>query len=134
MSLCAKSRHRSRLSCRTSATQQTSTGVPGFRNSLRYRSRSEVRPAGKVRKNARGVCVARWYDPGTGQFMSVDPDLAETDQPYAFADDDPVNASDPTGRVVQGAEGGWPVSDTNPPGAIGEPGRLGLSCLETGRT
>jgi hypothetical protein len=40
---------------------------------------------------------ARWYDPGTGQFLSVDPDLAETDQPYAYASDDPVNNSDPSG-------------------------------------
>ena len=51
----------------------------------------------KVRQNARGVCVARWYDPGTGEFMSVDPDLAETDQPYAYAGDDPVNETDPSG-------------------------------------
>jgi len=29
--------------------------------------------------------------------MSVDPDLAETDQPYAYAGDDPVNTSDPSG-------------------------------------
>jgi hypothetical protein len=50
-----------------------------------------------VRENARGVCVARWYDPGTGQFMSADPDVAETGVPYAYAGDDPVNASDPTG-------------------------------------
>ncbi len=37
------------------------------------------------------------YDPTTGQFMSVDPDLAETDQPYAYAGDDSVNEADPTG-------------------------------------
>ena len=45
---------------------------------------------------------ARWYDPGTGQFMSVDPELAETGQPYAYAADDPVNATDPTGRLTAG--------------------------------
>jgi hypothetical protein len=32
--------------------------------------------------------------------MSVDPDLAETDQPYAYAGDDPVNESDPSGDWV----------------------------------
>jgi hypothetical protein len=32
--------------------------------------------------------------------MSVDPDLAETDQPYAYAGDDPVNESDPSGMCV----------------------------------
>ncbi len=33
--------------------------------------------------------------------MSVDPDLAETDQSYAYAGDDPVNEADPTGRDTQ---------------------------------
>lgn len=32
--------------------------------------------------------------------MSVDPDLADTDQPYAYAGDDPVNESDPSGDGV----------------------------------
>ncbi|HMK96976.1 MAG TPA: RHS repeat-associated core domain-containing protein, partial [Acidimicrobiales bacterium] len=41
---------------------------------------------------------ARWYDPATGQFLSVDPALAETDQPYAYAGDDPVNEGDPSGK------------------------------------
>ena len=49
---------------------------------------------------------ARWYDPGTGQFMSVDPDLAETGQPYAYAGDDPVNEVDPSGLVTVGYCGG----------------------------
>jgi RHS repeat-associated protein len=40
---------------------------------------------------------ARWYTPGTGLFTSVDPDLAETGQAYAYADDDPVNEEDPSG-------------------------------------
>jgi hypothetical protein len=59
---------------------------------------SSEAPCGlKLHRRGRGVCVARWYDPGTGQFMSVDPDLADTDQPYAYAGDDPVNESDPSG-------------------------------------
>ena len=44
---------------------------------------------------------ARYYDPTTGQFLSVDPDVAETDQPFAYADDDPVNEADPTGDCYQ---------------------------------
>jgi RHS repeat-associated protein len=40
---------------------------------------------------------ARWYDAGTGEFETVDPDVAETDAPYAYAGDDPVNEGDPTG-------------------------------------
>ena len=38
---------------------------------------------------------ARWYDPATGQFLSVDPDLAETGEPYAYAGDDPVKRGGP---------------------------------------
>ncbi len=41
--------------------------------------------------------INRYYDPGTGQFTSVDPDLSQTLQPYAYANDDPVLLSDPTG-------------------------------------
>jgi RHS repeat-associated protein len=40
---------------------------------------------------------ARWYEPGIGEFTSVDPDLAETGQPYQYAGDDPVNENDPSG-------------------------------------
>ncbi|HUC14776.1 MAG TPA: RHS repeat-associated core domain-containing protein [Acidimicrobiales bacterium] len=66
---------------------------------------SERSSTSQVRHNAFGVCVARWYDPGTGQFMSVDPDLAETDQPYAYAADDPVNEGDPSGLYCAGTVG-----------------------------
>src|SRR4029079_2676504 len=44
---------------------------------------------------------ARLYDPSIGRFISRDPLLiprtASTTNPYAFADNDPVNASDPSG-------------------------------------
>ena len=40
---------------------------------------------------------ARWYDPATGQFTSVDALVALTSQPYSYAGGDPVNANDLTG-------------------------------------
>jgi len=40
---------------------------------------------------------ARWYDPATGQFMSQDPEVDQTLQPYAYAGDDPTNYADPEG-------------------------------------
>jgi hypothetical protein len=50
--------------------------------------------------------VNRYYDPTTDQFLSIDPDVATTDQPYVFTNDDPLNASDPLGLW------GWnPISD-----------------------
>ena len=47
--------------------------------------------------------VHRYYDPGTGQFLSVDPLVGETGQPYQYAEGDPPNASDPNGLDTQGA-------------------------------
>jgi RHS repeat-associated protein len=41
--------------------------------------------------------INRYYDPSTDQFLSVDPDVQTTDQPYAFVNDDPLNATDPLG-------------------------------------
>ncbi len=43
---------------------------------------------------------ARWYQPGSGQLLGVDPALDQTGQPYNYADDDPVNGSDPSGNCV----------------------------------
>ncbi len=40
---------------------------------------------------------ARWYDPATSVFMSVDPMVSSTGQPFVYAGDNPVNSSDPSG-------------------------------------
>jgi len=45
---------------------------------------------------------ARLYDPAIGRFVSRDPLLTAASNPYAFADNDPVNLSDPTGLAPQG--------------------------------
>jgi hypothetical protein len=42
--------------------------------------------------------INRYYDPSTDQFLSIDPDVTTTDQPYAFTNDDPLNAEDPLGQ------------------------------------
>jgi RHS repeat-associated protein len=44
--------------------------------------------------------VNRYYDPATGQFLSVDPDLTETGQPYEYAADAPTDAIDPYGDEI----------------------------------
>jgi hypothetical protein len=49
--------------------------------------------------------VGRYYDPGTGQFISVDPLVNETGQPYAYTGDDPVNGTDPLGLCTTKAYG-----------------------------
>jgi RHS repeat-associated protein len=40
---------------------------------------------------------ARYYDPTTSQFLTPDPLLAHTRDPYGYAADSPTNAGDPTG-------------------------------------
>ncbi len=44
--------------------------------------------------------VDRYYDPTTGQFISVDPDVSVTGQPYIYTADDPVNETDPQGDML----------------------------------
>ena len=41
---------------------------------------------------------ARYYDPETQQFISRDPSVGATGQPYSYAGGNPVNATDPTGH------------------------------------
>jgi len=40
---------------------------------------------------------ARYYDPATAQFLTVDPMVDETGTPYAYVDDDPLDNTDLTG-------------------------------------
>ncbi|HEV2427468.1 MAG TPA: RHS repeat-associated core domain-containing protein [Acidimicrobiales bacterium] len=41
--------------------------------------------------------INRYYDPSTDQFLSIDPLVDETGQPYAFTNDNPLNSTDPLG-------------------------------------
>ena len=45
--------------------------------------------------------VGRYYDPTTGQFLCVDPDVRDSGVGYAYADDNPVSDSDPTGQAAR---------------------------------
>jgi RHS repeat-associated protein len=42
----------------------------------------------------------RYYNPVTGQFLSVDPAVDLTHTPFSYANDDPINATDPTGLSI----------------------------------
>jgi RHS repeat-associated protein len=46
---------------------------------------------------------ARTYDPATAQFLSVDPFVALTGEPYSFGEDNPINKADPSGRCGPGS-------------------------------
>ena len=45
--------------------------------------------------------VGRYYDPTTGQFLSVDPDLQQTQDPYGYAGNDPVQSTDPDSEASE---------------------------------
>ena len=44
--------------------------------------------------------IGRYYDPATGQFLSVDPLLSVTSEPYLYTADDPINDADPLGTIT----------------------------------
>jgi RHS repeat-associated protein len=41
-----------------------------------------------------------YYDPSTGQFLTVDPLVDQTGQPYAYVEGNPITTTDPTGADV----------------------------------
>jgi len=43
--------------------------------------------------------INRYYNPATGQFLSVDPDVATTGEPYGYAGGNPVDNADPDGLM-----------------------------------
>jgi len=47
---------------------------------------------------------ARTYNPATGQFLTRDPLEQQTGQAYAYAGNNPINNSDPTGQLYQTAQ------------------------------
>ncbi|MFF0437430.1 RHS repeat-associated core domain-containing protein [Streptomyces sp. NPDC004327] len=68
---------------------------------------------------------AREYDPTTGRFISVDPEIDLNDpqqsQGYTYANNNPATNGDPTGRMLEecwngtiACKGGMPVTDEKP--------------------
>jgi RHS repeat-associated protein len=58
--------------------------------------------------------INRYYDPTTDQFLSIDPDVATTNQPYVFTNDNPLNAEDPLGTFTVPFEMGGASEDEEP--------------------
>lgn len=49
--------------------------------------------------------IHRYYDPQSGQFLSVDPMVSQTVEPFAYADGNPVSKTDPSGLTFPGGGG-----------------------------
>ena len=54
----------------------------------------------KSHKSAIRIFINRYYDPATGQFVSVDPLVSQTNKPYSYGDGDPANSTDPFGEAA----------------------------------
>ena len=62
-------------------------------------SNTPLRWAGQYQDPQTGLYYmrARYYDPTTAQFITRDPLAAQTREPYAYADDNPLTYTDPSG-------------------------------------
>ena len=78
-----------------SVTHSSPTSPTPLTCGSRGRRRVQTRPCCSHR-----FTVDRYYDPSTDQFLSVDPAVAQTGQPYAYTGDDPLNATDPLGLTA----------------------------------
>ncbi len=67
----------------------------------------------------RWVVVGRYYDTMTGQFLSVDPAVQQTQQAFIYVADDPVHRTDPNGQDFVGVEGGSAGFNCQPNPATG---------------
>jgi hypothetical protein len=79
----------------------------------RLRCRASRVPAARffpVGSDARtAALVNRYYDPATGQFLSIDPLVDETDEAYGYTGGNPVIGTDPNGLLL--AAGGFGYCD-----------------------
>jgi RHS repeat-associated protein len=62
----------------------------------------------------------RVYDPATAQFLSVDPFAALTGEPYSYAEDDPIDKADPSGRCGFVCVGGIVLGGVTLASGVGE--------------
>ncbi len=71
--------------------------------------------AGQYLDSATGLYYmqARWYDPATGQFLSVDPLVGITKAPFNYVGDDPVNEGDPSGLSALSSCGSYGTDCTS---------------------
>jgi RHS repeat-associated protein len=97
--------------CRKHASAPIGRSVGSDRRSFRSSCWSGPVNYERPSRHASDGSINRYYDPATGQFLTVDPDVAITQAPYTYAGDDPVNNTDPTGLCW--GPGCWAQSAAN---------------------
>ncbi len=51
------------------------------------------------------ITIARYYDPATAQFLTVDPEVATTLSPYGYVQGNPLNSTDDSGLTNDASSG-----------------------------
>ncbi len=87
------------MACETRNRQCGEPRFSGCHIVRRPPRRCHCRPAGG---SVRQVGVGRYYDPQTGQFLSIDQKVQQTQQAYIYAGDDPEDRTDPNGMFNVG--------------------------------
>jgi RHS repeat-associated protein len=96
----------------TVPTGTTTTTVPSSTTTTSVSGSGATTPllwAGQYQDPTTGLYYmrARWYDPATGEFLSVDPDFNSTLDAYGYADENPLDNVDPSGLMVVMDDGGY---------------------------
>jgi RHS repeat-associated protein len=76
------------------------TQLTGLQGATPFGYAGQYRDAGAGTSAGTYDLRAREYDPATGRFLSVDPLLDQTGQPYLYAGDNPVDNTDPSGQCT----------------------------------
>jgi hypothetical protein len=90
--------------CGKCASRSNARRRPRFATIEHRSPSSRVVPLPCATTQAPEGTVHRYYDPTTGQFLTVDPLVSVTGQPFSYANDDPVNGSDPSGLAKGGPQ------------------------------
>ena len=76
--------------------------------------------------------IHRYYDPTTGQFMTVDPLVAQTMVPYVYGGNNSVNENDPTGELSGSSEMSAPLDSSTNVELPGVPGGIQITLADSG--